>query len=310
MRTVALFSLVAAALLAQEAQASPMTAEQARAVVPRVDLSGLSDAQRGTFVEVATDVFNYAGCQDTLAKCLAADQKDAHALRMAGLVRQLVTDGATAANIVQAVEKYYASFEKGSRVTLNADNCPTLGKGPVTIVEFSDYQCPHCAHAVEPLEKLALTERKGQVRLCSKYFPFTSHPRARIAAACAEYARGKGKFWELNALLFANQETLEDENLKAYAKQVGLNGEEMLKEVYAGKFDELVEKHRREGIAAGVDSTPSLFFDGRQYLLPLKPWYLAFSVDDELQWQKEKGWKFAAAAAPQPSGRSKVATQK
>jgi len=298
MRIAAILCLAASASLAQQARSNPVTAEQARTIVPRADLSGLTDAQRGVFVEVATDVFNYAGCQDTLARCLAADQKDPHALRMAALVKQLAGEGVPAPTIVQAVEKYYASFERGSRVGLNADNCPTMGKGPVNLVEFSDYQCPHCAAALAPLELLVTQDRKGEARLCSKYFPFPQHPRARVAAACAEYARGKGKFWEMNALIFANQETLEDENLKAFAKQVGLNGDAMLKEVYAGTFDAQVEKHRREGIAAGVESTPALFIDGRYVVLPLKPWYLAFTLDDELQWRREKGWKFAAAEPP------------
>ena len=75
-----------------------------------------------------------------------------------------------------------------------------------------------------------------------------------------------------------------------------------MKQVYSGKFDESVEKNRREGMAAGVESTPALFIDGRLNLLPIRPWYLAFTVDDELQWQKEKGWKFGAA----PQGRARA----
>ncbi len=295
-----LLGLAAVAALARPALSNPVSAEQARAIVPRAELSDLTDAQRGVFLEVATEVFNYAGCQDTLAKCLAATEKDPHAVRMAALVKQLATEGAPANAIVQAVESYYASFDPGQRVSVRSDNCPTLGSGPVSVVEFSDYQCPHCAHAVAPLEQLAQKDRKGQVRVCSKYFPFPAHPRARVAAACAEYARAKGKFWQLNAILFANQEQLEDEDLKRYAKQAGLDGEQMLKQVYAGAFDDQVEKHRREGMAAGVESTPTVFIDGRRYVLPAKPWYLAFTVDDELQWQKEKGWKFGAP----PQGRA------
>ena len=300
MRSAVFVSLAVGFALARPALSNPVSVEQARGIVPRAELSDLTDAQRGVFLDVATEVFNYAGCQDTLARCLAAGQKDPHAVRMAALVKQLVTEGAPANAIVQSVESYYASFEAGQRVSLRSDNCPTVGSGPVALVEFSDYQCPHCAHAVEPLEELARKDRKGQVRVCSKYFPFASHPRARVAAACAEYARGKGKFWELNSVLFANQEQLEDDDLKRYAKQVGLDGDQMLKQVYAGAFDDQVEKHRREGMAAGVDSTPALFVDGRRIVLPVKPWYLAFTVDDELQWQREKGWKFGAA----PQGRA------
>src|SRR6266850_1577116 len=253
MRLAAVLCLAAIAAapapgFAQKAPSSPVTADQARKIVPRADLTDLTDAQRGVFVEVATEVFNYAGCQDTLARCLAEGQKDTHALRMAALIKALCAEGARASNIVEAVESYYASFDPAQRTSVKADNCPTLGTGPVTLVEFSDYQCPHCAAAVAPLEALVTKDRKGQVRLCSKYFPFAQHPRARLAAAC----------------------------------------------------DDAVEKHRREGMAAGVKSTPTLLIDGRRNVLPLKAWYLAFTVDDELQWQREKGWKFGAA----PQGRA------
>jgi len=302
MRLTVLLSLVASAALAQ-AQSKPVTPEQARNIVPRVDLSDLTDAQRGVFIDVATDVFNYAGCQDTLAKCLGAQQKDPHALRMAALVKQLAGEGFQAKPITETVEAYYASFDKAQRAPTTAENCPILGKGPVAIVEFSDYQCPHCAHAVKPLEELVERTRKGQARLCFKYFPFPSHPRARVASGCAEYARSKGKFWEMSAVLFENQEMLEDEDLKRYAKKLGLDGDDMLKQVYAGKFDDRIEKNRREGLAAGVEGTPALFIDGRHSILPLKPWYLAFTVDDELQWQKEKGWNFGPAAQGRAAGR-------
>jgi protein-disulfide isomerase len=281
-------SILFAALLAL----TPVTAEQAKQVFPAIDLSDLTDEQRGVFIDVAAEVYNYAGCDSTLARCLDPRIKDPHVLRMAALVHQLVKEGAPAQPIEAVVEKYYLSFAPKTRVNLKTDNCPSEGKGPITIVEFSDYQCPHCAAALPLLTLLVDVDRKGHVRLCSKYFPFTSHPRARIAALCAEYARSKGKFWEMNAALFANHEMLEDADLKRYAKEIGLDGDEMLKQVNAGKFDAQVEKHRREGIAAGVESTPALFIDGRLNQLPTRPWYLAFTVDDELQWKKEKGWKF------------------
>src|SRR5947209_18797471 len=138
MRAALILSLLALPALAQQ---KTITAAQARQIVPRADLADLTDAQRGVFVDVATEVFNYAGCQDTLAKCLAAEQKDTHALRMAGLVKQMSREGAPVSFIIQSVEKYYASFDPAQRVQLSANNCAVAGKGPVTIVEFSDYQC-------------------------------------------------------------------------------------------------------------------------------------------------------------------------
>ena len=288
-------TLFLAALLAL----TPVTAEQAKKAFPAVDLSTLTDQQRGIFIDVAASVDNYAGCQDTLAICLNPAAKDPHALRMANLVKALVREGAPERVVVDTVERYYAAFDPKKRVSFKTDNCAVEGKGPVTIVEFSDYQCPHCAVALPVLTGLVDMEKEGQVRLCSKYFPFSSHPRARIAALCAEYARSKGKFWEMNAILFKNQENLEDPDLKGYAKEIGLDGDEMLKQVYAGKFDAMIEKHLREGIAAGVESTPSLFVDGREYRLPVRAEYLKFAIDDEIQWKKEKGWRFTPPPAPE-----------
>ena len=284
-------------LLAAILALTPITVEQAKQAFPAIDLSDLTDQQRGVFFDVAAEVNNHAGCDNTLALCLHPRVKDPHALREAALVHQLVKDGAPATTIVAVVEKYYLSFAPKARVGLRTENCPVEGKGPIAIVEFSDYQCPHCAAALPVLTALVDAERKGQVRLCSKYFPFNSHPRARIAALCAEYARSKGKFWEMNAALFQNQESLEDDDLKKYAQQIGLDGDEMLKLAYAGSFDAAVEKNIREGMAAGVESTPTLFIDGRLDELPARPWYLNFTVDDELQWKKEKGWKFTPAPA-------------
>ncbi len=293
MRIALAVCLLALPAVAQTAPSKPLSEQQGKSAVPRADLSGLNDAQRGVFVDVAKEVFNYAGCQDTLAACLGAGQKDPHALRMATLVKQLASEGFPAQAIVQGVERYYASFDPGQRLAPKTDACPVLGTGAIALVEFSDYQCPHCAAVLPALEGLVERERKGEVRLCSKYFPLNSHPRAFVAAACAEYARGKGKFWEMNKALFEHQDALEDEDLKKYAKASGLNGDEMLREVYAGNFDDAVEKHRREGLVLGIESTPTLFIDGRHFLLPAKPFYLTFAIDDEIAWKKEKGWRFA-----------------
>src|SRR5713101_3698611 len=140
--------LQAAAQAAPQAQPAPsagrgLSEEQARRIVPRADLSGLSDEQRAQFLEVAGDVFDYAGCKDTLAKCLGANVQDVHAMRMAELVKALLLEGATPPRVIDTVETYYASFDASKRQSLKTGDCPVLGdpKAPITVVEFSDYQC-------------------------------------------------------------------------------------------------------------------------------------------------------------------------
>jgi len=267
-----------------------LSVEEAHKLMPRADLSGLTPEQMGQLFEIAGDTFDYAGCNSTLAACLREDIKDKHAPRMAALAAMLIRDGHSAGLVVEMLERYYAAFAQAKRVKVRSDDCGTMGpaKAPVVVVEFSDYQCPHCAVAAKPLQQMV---EKGtpNVRLCSKYFPLSQHPRSQIAASAAEYARSKGKFWPLSDLLFEHQEELEDASLKAYAKQVGLDGNDMLKQAYSGKYDALIESHKAEGNASALRATPTFFFNGRLYTLPARIDYLLFSVDDELEWQRASG---------------------
>jgi protein-disulfide isomerase len=249
-------------------------------------------------------VFDYAGCKDTLAKCLGASVQDVHALRMGELIKALLLEGGTPSRVIETVESYYASFDASKRQALKTNDCPVLGdpKAEVALVEFSDYECPHCAVANKPLHDLVSGPEKGKARLCSKFFPLPGHARARIAAACAEYARRHGKFWPMNDLLFAHQDQLDDENLKGYAKQLGLDGAQMLKEVYAGRYDGAIEAHLQEGRAARVQATPTIFVNGRQHLLPVKLQFLQRSVEDELEWQQNKAFVYESRDAKEKKG--------
>jgi protein-disulfide isomerase len=286
--------LLIAALLAAAppGPSAELSEERAREILPRADLSGLTDAQRAQFLEIAGDTFDYAGCNDTLAQCLRAGVKDHHALRMAQLIKGMLAENYTPSVIIDMLERYYASFPAAKRTKVGDADCPVLGdaKAPVAVVEYSDFQCPHCAAATKPLHDM-VPALPGKVRLCSKYFPLPGHPRAQQAAGAAEYAFHHKKFWEMSEMLFAHQDTdeLDDGHLKEYAKQLGLDGNEMVKQIYAGKFDPVIEKQKKEGMDAGVRATPTLFFNGRQFTLPLKPEFLVFSAQDEEEWQRNKG---------------------
>ena len=137
--------LLIAALVAQ----AGLSEERARQILPRADLHALTDQQRAQFLEVAGDTFGYAGCTETLARCLGANVSDKHALRTAELVKALLLDGYSPSTIVDLVERYYASFAREKRQKLQDQDCPQLGdpKSPVAVVEFSDYQCPQIGRA-------------------------------------------------------------------------------------------------------------------------------------------------------------------
>src|SRR5712692_4229135 len=151
-----LLATLACASVARAQGAADLSEERARQILPRADLTGLNGQQRAQFLEIAGDTFDYAGCNDTLARCLGKDVKDHHALRMTELIKGLLLEGYSPSVIIEMVERYYSSFPAGKRLKLNDTECPQLGdpRAPVSVVEFSDFECPHCAAAEKPLHDL------------------------------------------------------------------------------------------------------------------------------------------------------------
>ena len=172
------------------------------------------------------------------------------------------------------------------RYTVNvAADDPVLGaaNAPVTLVEFSDFQCPFCARVMPTLKKVK--EAYGdRVRIVWKDFPLTTiHPQAFKAAEAAQCAREQGKFWELHDQLFANQQELQPGDLKKYAAAVGVDVAKFNACFDASKYGERVQQQMQAGNQLGVQSTPSIFINGR--LVSGAQPYEVFTaiIDDELQ---------------------------
>jgi protein-disulfide isomerase len=135
---------------------------------------------------------------------------------------------------------------------------------PVTVVEYGDYECPYCA-AAAPVLKQLVDESGGRVRLVFRNFPVADrHPYALTAALAAEAAGAQGAFWPMHDLLFTKQDRLADGALRAYADSLGLDGDRVVGEA-AQAFGDRVEADFAEGLAAGVEGTPTLFVDGVRY---------------------------------------------
>jgi protein-disulfide isomerase len=142
---------------------------------------------------------------------------------------------------------------------------PVLGaaNAPVTLVEFSDFQCPFCARVMPTLKRVKETYG-DRVRIVWKDFPLTSiHPQAFKAAEAGQCAREQGKFWELHDRLFANQQALQPEALKEHAAAVGLDLPKFNACFDASKYGERVQQQMTAGNQLGVQSTPSIFINGR-----------------------------------------------
>jgi protein-disulfide isomerase len=134
---------------------------------------------------------------------------------------------------------------------------------PITIVEFSDFECPYCVKA-EPTVKEILDAYPGKIRLVYRDFPLPMHARAPKAAEAAHCAGDQGKYWEMHGKLFANATKLEVSDLKAYARDVGIDGGKFDQCLDSGEKAKLVEMHKQAGEDVGVTGTPAFFINGRQ----------------------------------------------
>jgi protein-disulfide isomerase len=134
---------------------------------------------------------------------------------------------------------------------------------PVTIVEFSDFQCPYCGREYPVVERL-MKEYDGKVRLVFRHFPLDFHPFAQKAAeagACAA-DQGTDKFWKLHDKMFVNQQKLAVDDLKGYAKEVGVDSTRFEKCLDSGEKRAAVDADGKAGKKAGVSGTPAFFVNG------------------------------------------------
>ncbi|HZM86619.1 MAG TPA: thioredoxin domain-containing protein [Blastocatellia bacterium] len=145
------------------------------------------------------------------------------------------------------------------------DEQPSKGSAnaPVTIVEFTDFECPTCQQSHPVLEKLA-QEYSDKVRLVVRDYPLEKHKNAFKAAEAAEAAREQGKYWEYAAVLFENQKELGVEKLKEYASKVGLDRKKFDAELASSKYTARVQRDMQDGMKAGVSATPTIFINGRR----------------------------------------------
>jgi len=132
----------------------------------------------------------------------------------------------------------------------------------VTLLEYGDYECPHCARAA-PVVKAVQKHFGKQLRFVFRNFPLNQvHPHAEAAAEVAEAAAAEGKFWEMHDLLFTHQRALEIEDLLGYATKLGLDPRRIGAELKQRKHLARVKEDYDSGARSGVDGTPAFFIDG------------------------------------------------
>jgi protein-disulfide isomerase len=270
LRSQALDALVAQALLEKEAEARGTTPEALHKAEVE-DKAEVTDADAKAFYAANKARFGATSEADALQQIKAGLGQQRQNERRTAFARELKAKY----EVKLLLEPYRVAIETGS--------APARGnpKAPVTIVEFSDFQCPYCVRA-RPTVKKVREEYGDKVRFVFRHFPLDFHAQAQKAGEAAACADEQGKFWEMHDLLWENTSKLQVADLKAHAATLGLDGTVFAACLDSGRYASLVESDLAAGQGYGVSGTPAFFVNGRP-LVGAQPFETFEQViDDEL----------------------------
>jgi protein-disulfide isomerase len=148
----------------------------------------------------------------------------------------------------------------------NLGGAPVYGdpNAPVTIVEFSDFECPFCSRGANTVKEL-VNANPGKVKVIFKHYPLDFHKNAPLASQAAMAAQNQGKFWEFHDLVFANQKAIQRPDLERYAEQLGLNMDKFRADLDSPTGAKQLEADKADGNGVGVRGTPHFFINGSRF---------------------------------------------
>ena len=227
---------------------------------------------------------------DSFKKVIDEEMARADKLLAAGtkaddLYAKLIDEGLKSAPKAQAAaEPAVQNIEVG--------NAPARGpkNAPVTIVAYSDFECPFCSRVVPTLKQLE-EEYKGKIRVAFKHQPLGFHANAKPAAMASMAAHEQGKFWEYHDKLFANQRALDRVSLDRYAEELKLDMGKFKAAMDSNKYDAQISADMAEATRVGVNGTPTFFINGRALVGAQPNDAYKRVIDEEL---KKKGGTVAA----------------
>lgn len=264
---------------------------QSATTLPGVDMKGLTPAQQKIVLTVLRENACPCGCPMQLAQCRVEDPACGQSQNLATMVRDAAAAGKTAAQIKQLLANSPLMKAAAQRdrilldpVPLNLFGAPVKGSpnAKVTIVEFSDFQCPFCVKAIPQLEAL-LKAFPNDVRLVYKQFPLDQHNQAELAARASLAAHAQGKFWPLHDKMYANARIINRTTVLVWAKELGLDVPKFTQILDSPETAAAVKRDMADGTRAAVSATPTIFINGRKYQGPIELGQLTPIIQDELK---------------------------
>ncbi len=242
-------------LLCQPAPAWASETEE----LPGVDLKDLDKDEKKLLLDILDNQFDPCGKPRSFTDALKDRGSCKTAVPLANFSVGLVQQGLSKRQIVRALLKEQKRLSVRHTFTLKGRPSIGPGKARVTVVEFSDFECPHCKEVSRALKKLI----KGRdVRIVFKQYPLQFHENARPAAVAVVAAHFQGKFWPMHERLFADQDKLSEKHIQKLAKKVGLDMKRFKADQAHARS--MVEDDRMEGELADIEGTPTFFVNGQQ----------------------------------------------
>jgi protein-disulfide isomerase len=279
-RRTILFVFVALLCLAQETDWKKVDAP------PGVDFSGLSKAQRDAVLAVIRSEPCACGCDMKVAECRVKDPACGNSRRLAAFAIRDAAAGKNEAAIRTDLDKYAKQPPPVLEAPVKLAVAGAPFKGPenakVTIVEFSDFQCPYCAKAAT--EAAAVVQQfPKDVKLVFKQFPLEDHSQAALAAEASLAAQAQGKFWQLHDKMYANFRSINHVRILGWATEAGLDMTRFKADLDSHKYAARVHAEEQEGEVAGVEGTPTFFINGKRFNGVFEAKAIAPIVQDELK---------------------------
>ena len=270
-----------AVLLAQEWQAVTELAG--------VDFGGLTSARKAMALKALRTQGCSCGCDMKVAECRVKDPNCSYSRGLASVTVGAIRAGKTEAAAIAESKASKFGSRPAPKLLEDPVPIPTLGSpvtgqanAPITLVEFSDFQCPYCSKAVIEINA-TLKAYPNDVRLIFKQYPLDSHPAAAISAAAALAAHAQGKFWPMHDVMFANRQRLSRQAILGWAKDIGLDIKRFTADLDSDSIRKTVLRDQADGNKAGVEGTPTVFLNGQKYNGDLAPDAIKPVIDGELK---------------------------
>lgn len=236
-------------------------------IYPGFNFSALEPSEQERFVEVAkAELCPCPNMPESLHECLQkADQRCDLSEQAASHVAIKIKEGLNQTDTLASLASFLESTRK--KHEFNLQNSPLKGSADadIIIVEFADFECPHCREFSKTLDK-AHKLHGDKIGVYFKHFPLSAHSNGRLAAQAAVAAHNQKKFWPMHDLVFENQRSLSPDRIMSFAQQIGLNMEKFTQDLNSAMTVAAVQADRAEGEKAQLTGTPTIYINGVKYM--------------------------------------------